>query len=170
MLSPLRSRRPRQSSSLSGGSSIEPSPFHPPETGTVVIDGTTIEPDLLDHVKGLVEVGDWEKVPREAAVYVEDRLRVWADLESVRGGLDAFKLAVGPTKFPLGSSDSERQGWHQLATGFTLAIRNSGGHRLRDRDDLWRYAVGVLGTASLLLYQIRYQYGDPPGSEGADSE
>ncbi|MCL5947619.1 MAG: TIGR02391 family protein [Actinobacteria bacterium] len=134
----------------------------PPETGTVVLDGTTIEPDLWDHVKGLVESGDWEKVPRESAVYVEDRLRVWADLKSAQRSVDVFKTALGPTKFALGSTDSEQQGWRQLATGFALALRNSGGHRLHDRDDLRRYAIGVLGTASLLLCQIRYQYGDPP--------
>lgn len=83
----------------------------PPETGTVVLDGTTIEPDLWDHVEGLVESGDWEKVPREAAVYVEDRLRAWANLQSLPGSVEVFKTAIGLTKFPLGSTGSEQQGW-----------------------------------------------------------
>jgi len=74
----------------------------------------------------------------------------------------SVKLALGPAKLPLVSTGSEQQGWEQLATVFALALRNSGGHRLHDRDDLRHYAVSVLGAVSLLLGQIRYHHGDPP--------
>lgn len=125
----------------------------------------TIDPELWSHVQGLVDVGDWEKVAREAAVFVEDKLRTWAAVpSSVTGSVNVFKAALGPDQFEMGKSgtSSERQGWLQLATGFALAPRNLSGHRISNRTDLRRYALGVLGTASLLLTQVKHEYGDPP--------
>lgn len=125
----------------------------------------TIDPELWAHVQGLVDAGDWEKVAREAAVFVEDKLRNWAGVpSSVKGSVDVFKAAIGQGGFALaqGSAASEQQGWQQLATGFALALRNVSGHRISNRSDLPRYALGVLGIASLLLTQVRHEYGDPP--------
>ena len=104
-------------------------------------------------MKGLVEDGDWEKVAREAAVFLESKLRDWASVPlTVTGSVDVFKAAIGTSGFVLGSSgrQSEQNGWRQLATGFALALRNPSGHRIADRPDAERYALGVLGTASLL--------------------
>jgi Protein of unknown function (Hypoth_ymh) len=124
----------------------------------------TIDPDLWEHVQGLVDVGDWEKVAREAAVFVEHKLRVWAAVpSSVTGSVNVFKAAIGAGGFQLAKvTPSEQQGWQQLATGFALALRNVSGHRVSDRDDAARYSLGVLGLASLLLTQVRHEYGDPP--------
>lgn len=125
----------------------------------------TIDPELWQHVQGLVDAGDWEKVVREAAVFVEDKLRIWATVpSSVTGSVSVFKAAIGPNAFvlPKAGPSSEQQGWQQLAAGFALALRNPSGHQVRHRNDAERYALGVLGTASLLLTEIRHEYGNPP--------
>jgi hypothetical protein len=133
---------------------------------TAPFSGATIDPELWDHVRGLVDAGDWEKVAREAAVFVEDKLRIWASVPpSVTGSVNVFKAAIGgPNGFilPKAGPTSEQQGWQQLATGFALALRNPSGHQVRHRSDAERYALGALGVASLLLTEIRYEYGDPP--------
>jgi hypothetical protein len=128
------------------------------------LDGTAFEADLFEHVRVLVENEDWEKVPREAAVFVEDRLREWSKPTSGqgRGSVEVFKLAVSDEKFPLGGTASERQGWQQLFAGFALAIRNDAGHKLSNHSEMKRHAVAILGTASLLLGQLRHEYGSPP--------
>lgn len=126
---------------------------------------TTIDPDLWGHVHGLVDAQDWEKVAREAAVFVEDKLRNWAAVPtSVTGSVNVFKAAISPTGFllPKAGPASEQQGWQQLAVGFALALRNPSGHQINNRSDAKRYALGVLGMASLLLTELRHEYGDPP--------
>jgi hypothetical protein len=133
---------------------------------TAPFSDATVDPELWDHVRGLVEAGDWEKVARESAVFVEDKLRTWATVPpSVTGSVNVFKAAIGgPSGFilPKAGASSEQQGWQQLATGFALALRNPSGHQVRHRSDAERYALGVLGVASLLLTEIRHEYGDPP--------
>jgi len=112
-----------------------------------------------------VDAGDWEKVSREAAVFVEDKLRTWASVPpAVTGSVNVFKAAIGGGGFilPKTGPSSEQQGWQQLATGFALALRNPSGHQVRHRADAERYALGVLGIASLLLIEIRHEHGDPP--------
>jgi hypothetical protein len=133
---------------------------------TAPFSDATVDPELWDHVRGLVDAGDWEKVAREAAVFVEDKLRIWAAVApSVTGSVKVFQAAIGgPSGFvlPKVAPLSEQQGWQQLATGFALALRNPSGHQVRHRADAERYALGVLGVASLLLTEIRHEYGDPP--------
>jgi hypothetical protein len=133
---------------------------------TAPFSDATIDPELWSHVRGLVGAGDWEKVAREAAVFVEDRLRTWASVPpSVTGSVNVFKAAIGGSNgfiLPKAGASSEQQGWQQLATGFALALRNPSGHQVRQRSDAERYALGVLGIASLLLTEIRHEYGDPP--------
>jgi hypothetical protein len=46
----------------------------------------TIDPELWGHVRGLVDARDWEKVAREAAVFVEDKLRTWGECSVFRNG------------------------------------------------------------------------------------
>jgi hypothetical protein len=123
----------------------------------------TIDPELWQHVRGLVDAGAWEKVAREAAVFVESKLRAWGGLQAVKGSDDLFKTALGTGYFLLGGQvPSENQGWHQLGTGFAMALRNRAGHRVEARGDARRYALGVLGLASLLLTEFRHDYRDPP--------
>ena len=80
------------------------------------------------------------------------------------GSVNVFKAAIDPSAFHLGKTGqaSEADGWRLLATGFALALRNPSGHRVKNRPDARCFALGVLGTASLLLTQIRFEYGDPP--------
>ena len=125
----------------------------------------TVNPELWEHVGGLIDAGDWEKVAREAAVFLEDRLRNWASVPaSVTGSVNVFKAAIGSTGFllPKSGAASQQQGWQQLASGFALALRNPSGHQISNRSDAKRYALGVLGMASLLLTELRHEYGDPP--------
>jgi len=127
--------------------------------------GSTIDSELWVHVQGLIAAADWEKVAREAAVFVEDKLRQWAKVSSsVTGSVNVFKAAIGSNGFvlPKAAQSSEQQGWQQLATGFALALRNPSGHQINHRSDAERYALGVLGMASLLLTEVRHEYGDPP--------
>jgi len=135
----------------------------PPATAPFTDD--TVDRELWEHVKSLIEDGDWEKVTREAAVFVEDKLRVWASVPTtVTGSVNVFKDAISPAKFNLGKAGptSEADGWKLLASGFALALRNPSNHAISARPDAKRYALGVLGLASLLLTQVRYEYGDPP--------
>lgn len=115
-------------------------------------------------VRVLVDNGEWEKVALQACVFMESTLRTWAQISpnEAKNSVEVFKTAFSPDKFHLGATDSEEQGWRQFATGFSMAVRNPSGHRIQDRDDAKRYAIGVLGTASLLLTEIRHTYGDPP--------
>jgi len=64
--------------------------------------GATVDPELWQHLQGLVEAGDWEeagdwdKVARETGVFVETMLRKWASvLGSVTGSMNVFKAAMG---------------------------------------------------------------------------
>jgi len=128
------------------------------------INETSIDSELWEHVRVLVENGQWDKVALQACVFLESTLRTWAGISpgDVKNSVDVFKTAMSPDKFRLGATDAEEQGWRQLATGFSMALRNASGHRIEDRDDAKRYAIGVLGTASLLLTEIRHVHGDTP--------
>ena len=64
--------------------------------------------------------------------------------------------------------------WLALGIGFTAALGNADRHRIQQRDDARRYAVGVLGVGSLLLTQLRYEHGnrfvDEPELAGGGDE
>ena len=63
-------------------------------------------------------------------------------------------------RFPLGRTPGEQQGWHQLARGYSAAVGNAGRHRIDSRADLKAYAIGVVGTASLILAQVQFEHGN----------
>ena len=129
----------------------------------------TIDPPLWQHVRTVFEAQEWDKVALSSAVFIEDRLREWAHAQAARGSVDVFKTALASDHFRLGSTQGEEDGWRQLGTGFALALRNPSGHRIDARVDPRRYALGVLGVASLLLTEIKGRYGDPPKLPGPDS-
>ncbi len=54
-------------------------------------------------------------------------------------------------------TDQERKGWHFLAMGASQALRNADTHRIQKRKDHKPYAMGVLGTCSVLLSQMRHE-------------
>ena len=62
--------------------------------------------------------------------------------------------------YRLGLTTGEKQGWHRLAMGISMALRNADAHRIQTRSDHKRYAMGVLGVSSLLLTQTRYEHGN----------
>lgn len=131
------------------------------EPATVASDAT-VDPELWAHVEGLVNGEEWPKVATNVAVFVEDRLREWAGLDNSKFGKDLMTAVFKPGGgiFPLGIGANEQDGWHLYALGLAAAVSNADRHRVQKRDDLKRYAMGVLGAASLLLTQLRYQHGN----------
>jgi hypothetical protein len=129
------------------------------EDSTII---NTFDRDLIARVDHVFRVEDWTAVASMAATFVEDRFRTWAGLDQSAFGVNLMTKVLHPDTgaFPLGTAAPEREGWHQLGRGFVSACSNVDRHRIQSRDDLRRYAVGVLGTASLLLTQMRYQHGN----------
>lgn len=135
-----------------------------------IVHESSYDPLLWEHVRGLVEDEDWGKVSSQVAIFTEHQVRVWSQAErSVVGkGLYAKALADDGT-LRLGSQKGEWEGWRALGTGFAQATSNVDRHNLASRSDAKRYAIGVLGLASLLLTQMRYQHPEVLGIE-KDSE
>jgi hypothetical protein len=128
------------------------------------LDDGAIDPELWVHVQGLIADGDWAKVPAAVAIFVEDKVRTWAGdprnpNDSVMLGktLYARTLAnAGPLR--LGRQESESEGWRSLGMGLAQAVGNVDRHRIQQRADIRRYAMGVLGLGSLFLTQLRYEH------------
>lgn len=126
----------------------------------------SFDPALWEHVKHLVEHDDWGKVASQTAIFVEDRVRTWAgDPRNSRGeslvGKDLMgRVFADESDWRLGSRAAEREGWRALATGFAQALSNVDRHRIQQREDARRYAMGVLGLGSLLLTQLLHQHGE----------
>jgi hypothetical protein len=128
------------------------------------IDDQAFDSELWDHVKGLVETGDWGKVAAQTAIFVENHLRTWAGSPKDKNGEDLYGKALyamvlsDASDWRLGSRAGEREGWRMLGMGFAQAIGTVDRHRIQKRPDARRYAIGVLGLASLLLTQLRYEH------------
>lgn len=125
-------------------------------------DSDNVDPELWYHVGHLVEKREWSQLASASATFVESKVREWSGLSEDDVGknlmVKVFKGDGG--KFPCGRTSGEELGWQQLATGFVQALGNVDRHRIQTRDDARIYAMGVLGTASLLLTQLRYQHGN----------
>jgi uncharacterized protein Ymh len=121
-----------------------------------------LDADLMARVDHVFRVEDWTAVASLAATFVEDRFRAWAGLDHTAFGVNLMTRVLHPETgvFPLGVAPGEVEGWHQFGRGFMSACSNVDRHRIQSRDDLQRYAMGVLGSASLLLTQMRYQHGN----------
>ncbi|MGY2079719.1 TIGR02391 family protein [Modestobacter sp. SYSU DS0657] len=61
-------------------------------------------------------------------------------------------------QYRLGATDAEREGWHLLARGIAMALRNPAAHRIVNRSDHRLFAFGVIGASSLLLTQLRFDH------------
>lgn len=128
------------------------------------LDDTTIDPEFWSHVEGLIADSDWSKVPAEVVIFLEHKIRIWAGDPTAKDGAamtgkNLFAAALRDDgQLRLGQQSSEHEGWRGLGTGLTQAIGNVARHRIQQRDDLRRYAMGVLGLGSLLLTQIRYEH------------
>lgn len=117
------------------------------------------DPELWGHVAGHVSAAEWGKVASQTAIFTEDRIRKWAGRPVAEVGEKLMTSVFGDRgDFRLGLTDGEKQGWHRLAMGVAMALRNADAHRIQTREDLQRYAMGVLGASSLLLTQLRYEH------------
>jgi Protein of unknown function (Hypoth_ymh) len=119
-----------------------------------------IDPELWEHVRHLVESEQWAQVTSQTAIFVESKIRQWAGLPDSKYGKDLMVAVLKPGVglFPLGRTSGEHEGWLALGIGITMAIGNADRHRIQQRDDSKRYAMGVLGAGSLLLTQLRHQH------------
>lgn len=120
--------------------------------------------ELWPHVRGLVELAEWNKLPGVVSTFVEGCVRRWADYDRTQYGAVMFAQAFNP-KVPgplvLGATPSEREGWRDLAVGMAKGIGGEVRHGVPERADLLKsYAVGCLGLGSLLLTQVRYEHPD----------
>lgn len=130
------------------------------------VDERGFDPALWEHVQGIVDAEDWGKVASQVAIYVEHCIRTWADHPTDRDGEELYgkglyaSVLADSSEYRLGSRKAEWEGWRMLGMGFAQALSNVDRHRIQDREDARRYAIGVLGVGSLLLTQLRYQHVD----------
>lgn len=124
-----------------------------------VADESGIDGELWEHVAPEIRSEAWGKAARGAVVFTEDRIRRWAGRPTHEVS-DKLALAVFGTNgsYRLGLTDSEKQGWQFIAQGIAQALRNVETHRIQNRPDHKRYALGVVGACSLLLTQLRFQH------------
>lgn len=119
---------------------------------------------LWAAVKSSFEAEDWQSIPALTARYVEHTIREWSGLQRltpdtpVLGKELANKAFALDGPLQLGQFSNEREGWQSLARGFFQALSNVDRHRIQNRADIREYATGVLGLASLLLIQIRFEH------------
>jgi hypothetical protein len=120
----------------------------------------SVDPELWEHVRRLVESEQWAQVASQTAIFVESKVRQWAGLPDSKFGKELMVsvLRPGAGLFPLGRTPGEHEGWLALGIGITMAVGNADRHRIQQRDDAKRYAMGVLGAGSLLLTQLRHQH------------
>ena len=127
---------------------------------------TDYDPELWEHVKTLVQREEWDKVPAQVSIFVESKIREWADTPTDKSGQRLVGKSLMARVFGengrlrLGSQSNETEGWRSLAIGFTQAISNAVRHRVSEREDARQYAIGVLGLASLLFTEVRHEYGN----------
>jgi hypothetical protein len=121
------------------------------------VDTASFDNELWEHIGGLVATGDWGKIPVSAATFTEHKIRQWSGSGENRVGKGLYGYAFaddGPLR--LGAIKPEWEGWRSLA--IAQAVSNVDRHRIQERTDLRQYAIGVLGTASLLLVQVRKEH------------
>jgi hypothetical protein len=129
-----------------------------------LLDEDSFDLELWEHVKNLVADEDWPKVASQTAIFVENHLRTWAcdpkdkSGESLYGKSLYAKVLADDSDWRLGNRAGEHEGWRFLGMGFAQALGNVDRHRIQNRDDARRYAIGVLGLGSLLLSQLRYEH------------
>jgi hypothetical protein len=92
------------------------------------LDDASIDQDLWVHVQGLVVDNDWAKVPAAVAIFIEDRVRIWAgdpgqSNGSATVGKALYAAALNDSGGPLrlGRQPSEWEGWRSLGVGLTPA-------------------------------------------------
>ena len=127
-----------------------------------VVSDDSVDQDLWEEVAHLVEAEQWAQVASQTAIFVESKLREWTGASESEIGQKLVTTALGPSDgmFVLGRTKGEKEGWHLFGLGLVSALGNVDRHRIQSRPDLKRYALGILGAASLLLTQLRYEHGN----------
>jgi Protein of unknown function (Hypoth_ymh) len=114
-----------------------------------VVDEAGVDAELWRHIAPEVAAEAWGKVASPAVIFTEDRIRRWARRPVSEVGKE---LAVGVFgkrgQFQMGQTESENQGWQLYAQGIAQALRNVDAHRVQERPDHKRYAMGLLGACS----------------------
>ncbi|WP_152546884.1 TIGR02391 family protein [Amycolatopsis orientalis] len=141
---------------------------------TPIADESGVDPELWEHVAPEMQAGAWGKVASQAVIFTEDRVRKWAGRPVGEVGKDLAVAIFGKAgQFQMGKTEGETQGWQLFAQGIAQALRNVDAHRIQDRPDHKRYALGLVGACSLLLTQMRYEHGNrfrdtAPASSGSE--
>lgn len=124
-----------------------------------VADESGIDAELWEHIAPEINAGAWGKVASNALIFTEDRVRRWADRPHEESSEQLAVNVFGDQgDYKLGKTASEKRGWQLFAQGIAKALRNVDTHRIQDRDDIRRYALGVVGACSLLLTQMRHEH------------
>ncbi len=122
----------------------------------------SVDPELWAEVAHLVEGEQWPQVASQTAIFTESKIREWTGSGDSDIGQQLINVALHPSTgmLTLGRTNGEKEGWHRFGLGIVGALGNVDRHRIQNRPDLKRYALGVLGAASLLLTQLRYEHGN----------
>jgi hypothetical protein len=124
-------------------------------------DEAGVDAELWAHVAPEVAAEAWGKVGSQAVIFTEDRIRRWAGRPVSEVGKDLAVAVFGKNgQFQMGQTEGENQGWQLYAQGIAQALRNVDAHRIQERADHKRYAMGLVGACSLLLTQMRYEHGN----------
>lgn len=123
--------------------------------------GSNIDGQLWAYVRKLVESADWQNLPAAVAIFVESKIRAWGEFGRDTYGKVLYQKAFADDgELRLGGARGEWEGWRALATGLATAVGNNDRHHVQQREDMERYAMGVLGVGSLILTQVRYQHAE----------
>ncbi len=126
-----------------------------------VADESGVDAELWEHIAPEVSAEAWGKVASQTVIFTEDRIRKWAGRPPGEVGKDlAIAIFGGSGQFQMGQTPGENQGWQLYAQGVAQALRNVDAHRIQNRPDHKRYAMGLVGACSLLLTQMRYEHGN----------
>jgi len=126
-----------------------------------VVDESGVDAELWEHIAPEVQAEAWGKVASQAVIFAEDRIRKWAGRTVGEVGKDLAVATFGKSgQFQMGQTEGETQGWQLFVQGIAQALRNVDAHRIQDRPDHKRYALGLVGACSLLLTQMRYEHGN----------
>jgi uncharacterized protein (TIGR02391 family) len=121
----------------------------------------SVDPELWAFVAPDIEREAWGKAVSQACIYFEDRIRKLAGGPAEEVGERLMTAVFGENgEYRLGVTDGEKQGWHRIAMGISMALRNAANHRIDDRPDHKRYAFGVISTCSLVLTQLKFEHGN----------
>lgn len=126
-----------------------------------LFEATGVDPELWEFVAPDIESGEWGKAATQATLFLEDRIRKWSGERPELVGEKLMSAVFGPSgNYRLGLTEGEKDGWNLLAMGIAKALRNAAAHRIDTRDDHRRYVLGLVGSCSLLLTQMRFEHGN----------